>query len=160
MEVLSPRILQGFNTQVGNELRNANIYLMIAAYFKDKALFNIAKIYQDQVEEERKHAQKFIDFIIDHRGELYIPAIDIIDIKLSALEAVKLALAAEVKTTNQIYNLVEIAQYEKNHIVYNFLLYFISEQEEELKSANDRLSIIERNKDNLELANMVFKDII
>jgi ferritin len=49
-----------------------------------------------------------------------------------------------VRTTQQIYGLVELATAEKNYIAVNFLQWFVSEQLEEISSAQTRLSVIKR----------------
>ena len=49
-----------------------------------------------------------------------------------------------MRTTQQIYGLVELATAEKNYIAVNFLQWFVSEQLEEISSAQTRLSVIKR----------------
>ena len=60
------------------------------------------------------------------------------------LAAAQLALDAEMVTTRQIYDLVELATDEKNYIALNFLQWFVSEQLEEVSSAEARLTVIRR----------------
>ena len=48
------------------------------------------------------------------------------------------------KTTRQIYDLVELAAAEKNYIATNFLQWYVSEQLEEVSSAETRLAVIKR----------------
>ncbi len=47
-------------------------------------------------------------------------------------------------TTRQIYDLVALATDEKNYIALNFLQWFVSEQLEEVSSAQARLTVIQR----------------
>jgi ferritin len=49
-----------------------------------------------------------------------------------------------VRTTEEIYELVALATAEKNYIAVNFLQWFVSEQLEEISSAQTRLSVIKR----------------
>jgi ferritin len=49
-----------------------------------------------------------------------------------------------MKTTRQIYDLVELATGEKNYIALNFLQWFVAEQLEEVASAETRLAVIRR----------------
>ncbi len=62
----------------------------------------------------------------------------------SAEAAAQIALDSEIATTRQIYALVELAASEKNYIASNFLQWFVSEQLEEVSSAETRLSVIRR----------------
>lgn len=143
MNILTQQMVDKINAQIGNELHNANQYLAIAAYFNDLALFNIGKEYQKQAEDERSHAQKFIDYLVDLRGKLNIPLVtQPINEFSSALDAVRAALSLELKTTQEIYDLVDLAKSQNDHISFNFLQWYINEQQEEIATANDRLSII------------------
>jgi bacterioferritin B len=143
--LLSEKIIHAFNEQVGHELGNSNQYLCIANYFESEALFGLAKIYYTQAEEERAHAMKFIKFLLDAGGKVAIPAIPAPHSEFeSAAEAAQLALDSELNTTRQIYDLVRLATEEKNYIALNMLQWFVSEQLEEVSSAQTRLSVIRR----------------
>ena len=159
MEVLSTQIVDAINQQIGRELFNANQYLAIAAYFRDQALFNIADEYQKEANGEREHAQKFIDFVVDHRGKLNIPQLNQpVNEFSSALDAARAALSLELSTTQHIYDLTNLAQSLGNLIVYNFMLWYVAEQQEEIATANDRISIINRSMNNLQIADDAFED--
>jgi bacterioferritin B len=143
--LLSQKIIHAFNEQVGHELGNSNQYLSIANYFESEALFGLAKIYYSQANEEREHAMKFIKFLLDAGCKVAIPAIPAPQSEFeSAVEAAQLALDSELSTTRQIYDLVNLATEEKNYIALNMLQWFVSEQLEEVSSAQTRLSVIRR----------------
>lgn len=143
--LISEKINAEFNRQIGHELGNANQYLAIASYFDREGLLGLAKIYYKQADEERDHAMKFIKFIHDAGGVVKIPAIPEPRNSLgSPLEAAQLAYDSEVKTTEQIYALVDLTSEEKSHIARHFLQWFLDEQLEEVSSAETRLSIIRR----------------
>jgi ferritin len=143
--LISEKINHAFNVQIGHELGNSNQYLAIAAYFGRESLFYLAEIYQTQAEEERQHAMKFVKFLVDAGGRVAIPAIAAPQNEFgSAVEAAQQALDSELATTRQIYDLVTLATDEKNYIALNFLQWFVSEQLEEVSSAETRLSVIRR----------------
>ncbi|MGD0042222.1 MAG: ferritin [Isosphaeraceae bacterium] len=143
--LISEKINHAFNKQIGHELGNSIQYLAIATHFDRESLFGLAKIYYAQADEEREHAMKFVKFLLDAGGRVVIPAISAPQNELeSPLEAAQLALDAEIATTRQIYDLVELATDEKNYIALNFLQWFVSEQLEEVSSAEARLSVIRR----------------
>lgn len=143
--LISAKLNAAINTQIGNELGNSNQYVAIAAYFEGECLFGLAKIYFKQAEEEREHAMKFVQFVLAADGRLAIPAVPAPrnDFK-SAEDAAQLALDSELTTTRQIYDLVELASAEKSYVTTNFLQWFVSEQLEEVSSAETRLKVIRR----------------
>jgi ferritin len=143
--LISEKISHAFNEQIGHELGNSNQYLAIANYFESEGLFGLAKIYNAQAVEERDHAMKFIKFLLDAGGEVSIPAIPAPRNAFeSAVDAAQHALDSELKTTQEIYNLVTLATGEKNYIALNFLQWFVNEQLEEVSSAETRLRVIRR----------------
>jgi ferritin len=143
--LINDKIAAAFNQQVGHELGNSNQYIAVAAYFEGQSLKGLAKTFFKQADEEREHAMKFVKFILDAGGKVMIPAIAAVqnDFK-SAEEAAQLALDAEVRTTNQINDLVTLAIAEKNYTAQNFLQWFVNEQLEEVSSAQTHLDVIKR----------------
>lgn len=148
--LINDKIAAAFNQQVGNELGNSNQYLAVAAYFEGQNLKGLAKMFFKQADEERAHAMKFVKFILDAGGKVMIPAIAAVqnDFK-SAEAAAQLALDAEVRTTNQINDLVALTIAEKNYAAQNFLQWFVNEQVEEVSSAQTHLAVIQRAGSNI-----------
>jgi ferritin len=143
--LISETLNAAINAQVGHELLNSSQYVAIAAYFEGECLFGLAKIYYRQAEEEREHAMKFVKFVLDSGGKLAIPPVPAPRNEFrSAEDAAQLAYDSEMKTTRQIYDLMDLAASEKNHIATNFLQWFVSEQLEEVSSAATRLAVIKR----------------
>jgi ferritin len=143
--LISETIQTAFNDQVAHELANSNQYVSIAAYFEAECLFGLAKIYYKQAEEERDHAMKFVKFLIDAGAKVAIKEVAAPRNEFrSAEDAAQHALDSEKRTTDQIYQLVTLATEEKNYIALNFLQWFVTEQLEEVSSAETRLSVIKR----------------
>ena len=143
--LISEALNTAINAQVGHELGNSHQYMAIAAYFEAENLFGLAKIYTKQAEEEREHALKFIQFLLDSGGKVTIPAVPAPRNEFkSAEDAAQVAYDSEVRTTGEIYDLMDLANTEKNHIAANFLQWFVSEQLEEVASAQTRLGVIKR----------------
>jgi len=143
--LINDKITAAFNQQVGYELGNSNQYIAVAAYFDAQSLKGLAKMFFTQADEERAHAMKFVKFILDAGGKVVVPAIAAVqnDFK-SAEEAAQLALDAEVRTTNQINDLMTLSIAEKNYAAQNFLQWFVNEQVEEVSSAQTHLDVIKR----------------
>ncbi len=143
--LISEKINHAFNLQIGHEFGNAHQYVAIAAYFEREALFGLAKLFYTQALEERDHAMKFLKFLLDAGGMVALPGIPAPRCEFeSAIEAAQQALDSELVTTRQINDLVTLASEEKNYIALNFLQWFLSEQLEEVSSAETRLSVIRR----------------
>jgi bacterioferritin B len=143
--LLSEQINRAFNEQIGHELGNSNQYVSIAAYFEAESLLGLAALYYKQAEEEREHAMKFVRFIVSAGGKVAVPAVPVPRNEFeSAVEAAQLAYDYEIRTTQQIYDLVTLATAEKNYIALQFLQWFVNEQLEEVSSAETRLAVIRR----------------
>ena len=143
--LVSAKLNSAINVQIGHELENSHRYVAIASYFEGECLFGLAKIYFKQADEEREHAMKFVKFLLEVGGKVVIPQVPAPPSEFETAEdAAQSALDSEVRTTEQIYGLVDTATAEKNYIVVNFLQWFVSEQLEEVSSAQTRLSVIKR----------------
>jgi bacterioferritin B len=141
--IIKAKLLDPLNLQIRNEFTNMFGYLAISAYFDDAALPELSAFFGRQSEDERLHAMKFVTFMLETGAKPLIPAIPAVknDFK-SAEEAVQYALDQEVKTTEQINNLVSIALAEGDYTTHNFLQWFVTEQVEEVDTMSRLLQTI------------------
>ena len=140
-QVLNDRI----NEQVGYEFAASIQYTAIAAHFDAESLPFLAQHFYKQAAEEHAHAMKFIKFLIDTSARVEIPTIAKPVAKFPfAEDAVKLSLEQEIKVTNLINGLMDLALKENNHIATTFLQWFVTEQLEEVSSMDQLLKIIQR----------------
>ncbi len=143
--VSSQQLIGAFNRQVGNEMGASLMYVSIAAYFDSEDLEQLAPFFYRQAQEERQHAMKSVKYAVDSGGQLEIPALPAAPTEFDTAEAaVQLALTSEETVTRQIYELVEIAQGDKDHIAQRFLDWFVNEQFEEVSTMNGLLSVVRR----------------
>ena len=141
----SEKLVEALNQQVGNELAASNQYVSIGSYFAGENLDQLAQFFFRQADEERAHALKFVKFIVDVDGTVRIPEIPAARADFgSAQEAVELSLEWEHEVTRQVYDLVEIAQADKNFIAQRFLDWFVAEQLEEVSSMGALLAVVKR----------------
>ncbi len=147
----SQKIIDAFNVQVGNEMGASNQYVAIASYFSNEDLEQLSQFFFRQAEEERAHAMKFVSFILDVEGKVEMPQVEAPQSDFdSARAAVSKSLAWERQVTDQIYELVELCQGERNHIALRFLDWFVTEQLEEVATISALLGIVKRaGEDNL-----------
>jgi ferritin len=143
--LISPELNTALNEQIGHEFAASLQYIAIAAYFDGDNLPIFAKHFYNQASEERDHAMRFVKFVVDSGGRLEIPAIPAAQCDFaSAEEAVRLSLNWELKVTEQINELMDLATTQKNHITKNFLEWFINEQLEEVSSMETLLGMVRR----------------
>jgi ferritin len=143
--LISKKINDAINQQIGNEFGASLQYVAIAAHFDTEALPQLAAHFYRQAAEERDHAMKFVKFLCDADGQVLIPAVPAPKHKFkSAAEAVQMSLDWEREVTQQIHLLVALAKKEDNYTTDNFLQWFVKEQLEEVSSMDQLLKVMQR----------------
>jgi len=141
----SQRIIDAINQQIGNEFSAMLQYTAIAAHFDSETLPGLAAHFRLQAEEEKEHAHRFIQYVIDTGAKVVIPSLPApINHFKFAEDAVKLSLDQEKAVTAQVNHLVHIAKEEKDYTSDHFLQWFIGEQLEEVSSMEDLLRVVQR----------------
>lgn len=134
--MITKAMQDAMNEQINKEWFSSYLYLSMAAYFEQRNLSGFAHWMRIQADEERAHAMKFYDFIIECGGRVTLKAIDAPKTEWSStLEVAEEVAAHEAKVTASIYALYELAQKEKDYPSQVMLQWFISEQVEEEKNA-------------------------
>lgn len=143
--LISEKLNQSMNKQIGSELGASNQYLKIGAYFDSESLPELAGFFYRQSDEERLHALKFVHYITDAGGVVEIPTIGAAPADIASAEAaVKMALDWELEVTKQINSLMDQAIAEKDHIAQQFLSWFVDEQLEEVSTMDTLLAVVKR----------------
>ena len=143
--LISKKMNEALNTQVGNEFGASLQYVAIGCYFGKEGLPELSAHFLRQAEEERMHALKLAQYVVDAGGHVVIPAIPAPKSEIkSAEDAVRLSLDWELTVTKQINGLVDLAIAESDHISRHFLQWFVNEQLEEVSSMDQLLSIVRR----------------
>jgi len=141
--LISKELNAAINEQVGREFLASHQYVNIAAYFESIPLKIVAELFYKQSEEERGHAMKFIDYLVDAGGEVKIPAIPAPQSLFKSVEeAVKLSLDWEVEVTNRINDLMSMAIDQKDYMAQDMLRWFVTEQLEEVSSMDNLLRVV------------------
>lgn len=144
--LISKELAAAFNQQVGHEFGASMQYLSIAAHFEERHLKLLAKLFFEQADEERQHAMKFVQYLLDTKGGLKIPAIPAPPPTFATAEdAVQAALDWEHKVTAQITALMELAVKQDDYLAQSFLQWFVDEQLEEVVKMDRLLSIIKQS---------------
>ena len=129
---MSDALAEAFSDQVTMELSSSVAYLQMSAWFDAFDLPGMASWMRIQSEEERLHALRFMDFVLDRGNKLVIgerrrPVSDF----ESAKAVFEAALAQEQSTTQSIRGLYLRATDEKDVESYPLLDWFLTEQVEE-----------------------------
>jgi len=131
------KILQdAINEQINKEFFSSYLYLAMAAYFEGMNLPGFAHWMRLQEAEEREHAMKLFNFLLERGGAVTLKAIDAPATPWkNSLEVFTETAAHEAKVTASIHALYELALKEKDYPLQVLLQWFISEQVEEEKNA-------------------------
>jgi ferritin len=142
---LPEKMETALNAQVTMELASAASYLQMAAYFSHANLDGMSRWMRAQAEEERSHADRFLDFILDRDGKATIGDVAAPRSEFSGPEDVfAAALAQEEAVTTAIHDLYRLANEMGDLASLPFLQDFIAEQTEEeatVSSIVDRLHL-------------------
>src|SRR5260370_11375016 len=143
--VANQKIVAAINEQMGNEFSAMLQYYAIAAHFGAEGLRELSAHFYKQAEEEKEHALRFIQFVLDTGARVNIPAVSAPQAHFEVTEdAVKLSLEQEEQVTSQINALVSMAKAESDYTADNFLQWFIREQLEEVASMGQLLRVVQR----------------
>lgn len=135
---MKEKICEALNEQIKHELYASHLYLSIASFLETIPLEGMSSWFRGQAEEEHEHAMKIYDYLIDRNVHVDMRAIDKPkgDFE-SVLQVFELARDHERKVTSWIHRIYELASEEKDYATKVFMHWFITEQVEEEKNAED-----------------------
>lgn len=145
--MLAKRMEEELNKQINAEYWSAYFYLSMSAYLESEGLAGAANWMRVQYQEEISHALKFFDYIIQRGGKVDLRPIAEVPKKWNGiLNIFEETLKHEQGVTSLIYNLMDVANEEKDHAAKSFLQWYVDEQVEEeagVKTLLDQLKIVE-----------------
>jgi ferritin len=144
--MISQKMQDALNAQVGNEFYSSFVYLSMSAHFEAQNLPGLAAWMRVQAGEEHTHAMKIFDHVLDRGGAVKLAGIKQPPVKFETPVSVfALALSQERAVTKSIHDLYALALTEKDYPARVFLDWFVNEQVEEEKTAElivEQLKII------------------
>lgn len=144
--IIKAKVADAMNAQIESEFTASQQYVAVAIYFDEQSLVDLAAFFYRQAEEERTHAMKFVHFLLETGAKPIVPSTPEIKNEFNdAAEAVEYALKQELKVTDQINNLVAVAEAEKDYTSRNFLQWFVNEQVEEVDTMTTLLQTIKHS---------------
>ncbi len=140
---------KSLNEQVKKEINAGYIYLSMAAWFEAKNLPGFAKWMKAQSKEELGHAMKIFDYLYDRGAKVSLLEIPAPEAEFnSCLNAFETALGHEQSVTKKIDELYNLSVKLGDTASSVFLQWFVSEQVEEEKTAEDiiaRLKLVKED---------------
>ena len=135
--MITERLQKAINDQITAELWSSNLYLQMAYFFKREGWDGFAHWMELQAVEEREHATKMGDFLVDRGGTVKLQMIDVVPEGWgSPLEVFEHTYSHECKVSKMIDGIVTLAIAEKDYATENFFRTFVDEQVEEEATAS------------------------
>lgn len=149
-----PEIIQSaLNEQIKVEAESSQIYLAMASWAEVQGFEGIATFMFKQSDEEREHMLKLVKYVNQRGGEAKISQLDEPKLDYTSFKTLFTQLYEhEVRVSECINILVDIALREKDYATHNFLQWYVSEQIEEEATAKailDKIGLIGDDKGGL-----------
>ncbi len=139
--MISEKLGAAINDQVNKEWWSAGIYKAIEAYYSSNDLPGLANYFNIQALEELSHGEKLFEYMLEVGAKVELkPFPEIKGDYSSALDAAQYALDHEKLVTSLINDLMTLAKEENDHAAQIMLQWFVTEQVEEVASAQQLAS--------------------
>lgn len=136
--MLDQTVSKLLNTQINKELYSAYLYLDFSNYFFEEGLEGFGNWYKVQVQEERDHAMLMLQYLQNNGEHIKLDAIDMPDKAYSSFkDPLDFGLEHEKYVTSLIHNIYAACGAVNDFRTMQFLDWFIKEQGEEEKNAED-----------------------
>ena len=139
--MINEKVAKLLNEQINKEFYSAYLYLDMANYYTDKGLDGFANWFKVQAQEERDHALLFTQYMQNNQVKVTLGAINAPDIIFDNFGSpLNEAFKHEQYVTASINNIYDAAHQIKDYRTMQFLDWFIMEQGEEEKNADDLIT--------------------
>lgn len=139
--MISKKMTAELNTQLNKEFYSAYLYLGMSTWCANEGYNGSASWFMTQYEEERTHALKIYNYMLDQGSKIELLTIEQPQIKYSSLlECFEDSLKHEQIMTGSFNELCDLAIKQKDHATYGVLQWFVQEQIEEEASVSDIIS--------------------
>jgi len=148
--MISSSVRDKLYQQVNLEFTAEYAYLAMAAWCHAREWSGFAEWFSAQAAEERVHAMKVVEYLLDQGEEVQFQAIEKAksDFK-SLLEVMESSLAHEQKVSNSYNELMALVRKENDYATEIFTQWFITEQVEEEAAASAIIERLKRAGDNI-----------
>ena len=136
--MLDKKVSELLNTQVNKELYSAYLYMDFSNYYYEQGLEGFGNWYKVQYQEERDHAILMNQYLLNNGEHVTLEAIDKPDKTYSGYgDPLNFGLEHERYVTSLIHGIYSAANEAKDFRTMQFLDWFVKEQGEEEKNAED-----------------------
>ncbi|SHJ41931.1 ferritin [Lutispora thermophila] len=138
--MLNQEVVKLLNEQINKEFYSSYLYLHMANYYADQNLAGFENWFFIQAQEERDHALLFRQYLLNNGESIILTEISSPDEKYNNYkEPLVKALEHEKYVTESISKIYEAALKVKDFRTMQFLDWFIKEQGEEEKNADENV---------------------
>jgi ferritin len=157
LKMISERIQNAINDQIKGEFDSFYLYLAMAAYCESINFKGYAAWFRQQAEEEKEHAYRFYNYVVDRGGRVILKGLDTPPEQFGSMQDVfQQTLDHERVVTGRINNIYNMAVEEKDFATQEHLNWFVKEQVEEEASATEMLEQIKMTEGRL--GNLMYLD--
>ena len=138
--MLDTKVKELINTQINQEFYSAYLYLDFSNYYHDQGLDGFAHWYEIQAQEERDHAMLMRTYLINNGESVTFEAVAKPDKTYQSLkDPLVYGLEHEQYVTSLINKIYKSAQDADDYRTMQFFDWFVKEQGEEEKNADDMI---------------------
>ena len=152
---MDKKVMTLLNDQIQKEYESAYIYLDMANFYSESGLNGFAGWFEKQSEEEMEHGMKIYEYMHDNGMKVTLKTIPAPSKKYkNTAEPLKEALKHEQYITASINTIYAAAVKANDYRTMKFLDWFINEQAEEEKNAQeliDKMALFGKNPEGLYL---------
>lgn len=142
--MLDKKVSELLNQQINKELYSAYLYLNFSIYYQEQGLDGFSNWYMIQTQEERDHAMLILKYMQNNGENVTLEAVAKPNEICDSLKApLTNALEHEQYVTGLIHNIYDAAHCVKDYRTTQFLDWFVKEQGEEEKNAEDMVKKFE-----------------
>lgn len=138
--MLDKNVKSLINEQINKEFYSAYLYLDFSNYYYDEGLDGFANWYEVQAQEERDHAMLMRSYLHDNGGFVSFEAVSKPDKTYTNVgDPLKFSLEHEQYITESINTIYKAASEVNDYRTMQFFDWFVKEQGEEEKNAEDMI---------------------
>ncbi len=142
--MISKKMAERINEQINKEIYSAYLYLAMSARMTEAGFKGVGNWLLIQYHEEMFHAMKFFNYLQDQGAGVQLKQVATPDFKETAIKDLfQHVLEHEKAVTKSIHEIMALAVEEKDYATQVLDQWYVSEQIEEEKNANEILQSIE-----------------
>ena len=142
--MMDAKVSKLLNEQINKELYSAYLYLDFSIFYEAQGLDGFANWYMIQAQEERDHAMLFLKYLQNNGEKVTLDAVAKPDKDMQTLmDPLKFGFEHEQYVTSLINDIYAAAYSVKDFRTMQFLDWFVKEQLEEEKNADDMIKKME-----------------